>query len=222
MKKKNGFTLVELIAAITILGVLLLIGSQVVIDTVNKNKVKVVYTSIDNVTKQARLTFLEDPDISKSGNEEFRKAMVYNKEDFEIDRGGESRIICLKLKGKFKNLKFDYFLKDKNKIYCAHDYNANPVWYFNKRRTYGDLARKHTGITYPIEIFLYNERDDDYFFYLYDETLESCPVKKSLVKGEINDSKKIDGEILEKLRKRRVNSICKVFVSKKEYDKYAK
>lgn len=218
MKKKNGFTLVELIAAITILGVLLLIGSQVVMDTMNKNKTKAVYASIDNVTKQARLTFLENPELATTGNTEYRKAITYNSNDLEIDRGGQSRIICVALKdtGKFKNLKLDYFLGNKNTLYCAHDHSKKPVWYFTPRKTYASL--KDIGF---IEVFKYDERDEDYIFYLADQTTEACPVKEGLNNSDDNmDSYKVDGKELEQLKNKRVSSICKVFISLQEFNKY--
>ena len=228
MKKKNGFTLVELIAAITILGVLLLIGSQVVIDTMNKNKVKVVYTSMDNVTKQARLTFLEDPDISKSGNEEFRKAMVYNKEDFEIERGGTSRVICINLNlstSKFKNLKLNYFVKkDTKSMYCGYDYNGNPVWYFKKRKTYADWVRekaaKEKGIEGRVEIFNDKVRDGDYIFYLAGVKYSDCPVTPALSKYQVTDPEEFTGDKLESIKNKRVKQICKTFTSCQEQKKY--
>ena len=180
MKKKNGFTLVQLIAAITILGVLLLIGSQVVIDTMNKNKTKAVYTSMDNVSKQARLTFLDDPEEWEvNGELSIKNSINYNEKDMVIRRdnsGAGSRIVCLGLNtdnGKFKNLKFEYFLKN-NKLYCSYDKKLGAVYHFEPKDSKAwhfehnnlEVNPQIINRNYYYQTFTYDKREDDYFFYL--------------------------------------------------------
>lgn len=273
MKKKNGFTLVELIAAITILGVLLLIGSQVVIDTMNKNKAKAVYTSMDNISKQARLTFLEDPETWEvDGQQAIRDSVNYNEKDMIIGRdndlwnktydrdtyAGGSRVICVGIDGsesKFKNLKFEYFLQDKN-LYMSYDVGGNEVYYFNEMDQ--KIMNPSAGVYFKSHIY----KKDDYIFYLrdnngcapwdkYNDKLHSCfgkeyddgllikdkrtkyfATKEALINYENFSSSddwtykyrsgelKITGDSRKNISKYKVSSICKVFISEQEFDKY--
>ena len=271
MKKKNGFTLIELIAAITILGVLLLIGSQVVIETMNKNKTKAVYQSMDNISKQARLTFLEDPETwEEDGQQAIRDSVNYNEKDMVIGRAndtdnkikypenyfGGSRVICVGIDGaesKFKNLKFEYFLQDKN-LYMSYDVGGNEVYYFNEM----DQAIMNPSANVYFKTHIYKK--DDYIFYLrdnngcapwdkYNDKLPSCyakeyedgldpkrtkyfATKEALINYENFSSSdgwnykyesgelKITGDSRKNISKYKVSSICKVFISEQEFDKY--
>ena len=248
MKKKNGFTLVELIAAITILGVLLLIGSQVVIDTMNKNKAHAVYTSMDNVSKQARLIFLEDPEEWEvDGELAIKNSINYNEKDMVIGRDnakwqkehdpdeyfGGSRVVCIGINGtesKFKNLKFDYFVGEKD-LYCSYDVNRDVVYHF---RPMNSMAKEHNGRIFKTQLY----EKDDYFFYLENSWQGECfsEVAKNTnvsdvdaedvanyTKYEGNNSPgniKLTEDEKKDISKVKVAGICKVFISEQEFNKY--
>lgn len=245
MKKKNGFTLVELIAAITILGVLLLIGSQVVIDTMNKNKAKAVYTSMDNVSKQARLIFLEDPEEwEKDGQQAIKNSITYNEKDMVIGRDnakwasadeydGGSRVVCVSINGsesKFKNLKLDYFVGEKD-LYCSYDVNRDVVYHF---RPMNSMAWKRNDKIFKTQQY----EKDDYFFYMENSWQTECYSERAkninttgvtetdvtnytLYEGDNSPGNiKLTEEEKKAISKVKVVSICKVFISKQEFDKY--
>lgn len=248
MKKKNGFTLVELIAAITILGVLLLIGSQVVIDTMNKNKTKAVYQSMDNISKQARLVFLEDPETwEEDGQQAIRDSVNYNEKDMIIGRdndlwnktydrdtyAGGSRVICVGIDGtesKFKNLKFDYFVGEKD-LYCSYDVNRDVVYHF---RPMNSMATEHNGRIFKTQLY----EKDDYFFYLENSWQGECfsDVAKNINTSGVTDTDvtnytlyegdnspgniKLTEDEKKNIGKVKVAGICKVFISEQEFNKY--
>lgn len=96
MKKKNGFTLVELLAVIAILAILVVMLVPNFVDMFKESKSSIFVTEVQTIMKQAQEKWLLDGGVAKT----------YRTQDFKLD-GDASKFyytIAMDMSGKFTSV----------------------------------------------------------------------------------------------------------------------
>ena len=147
---KKGFTLVELIAAITILAVLMLIGSQAVMKVIRTTRANSVKKSLDNALKEARIMHVNGELPKSAAPSDLSSVLIYDKKDYTFEAFTDNDKMYLFVEiflekiGKFKSTK------------CSDD--------ILKDVTYKDGHLKPMPMIYDFKLY-YNEEDDKSGYY---------------------------------------------------------
>ena len=115
MKKRNGFTLIELMAVIIILAVIALIVTPLIIGGIKESKEKLYDTQLENI-KSAAKSYMIDLDLENDSTltltlDELQKA-GYVKEDIKNPKTGESFNKCLLVSVERKDNAYEYEVID--------------------------------------------------------------------------------------------------------------
>ena len=115
MKKRNGFTLIELMAVIIILAVIALIVTPLIIGGIKESKERLYDTQLENI-KSAAKSFMIDLDLENDLTltltlDELKKA-GYVKEDIKNPKTGESFNKCLLVSVERKDNAYEYEVID--------------------------------------------------------------------------------------------------------------
>lgn len=135
-KKKKGFTLVELLAVIVILGIVITIISISVAKTMKKAKNKAFVTSyeviLDSVLKSINsknLNLSDDSDVICFNTEECSKIYYVSKDNYlmaVVKNGDDSYTVAVTGKGDFENVSFDSTIRD-DKMICSSNYCVSNI-----------------------------------------------------------------------------------------------
>ena len=135
-KKKKGFTLVELLAVIVILGIVITIISISVAKTMKKAKNKAFITSyeviLDSVLKSINsknLNLSDDSDVICFNTEECSKIYYVSKDNYlmaVVKNGDDSYTVAVTGKGDFENVSFDSTIRDE-KMICSSNYCVSNI-----------------------------------------------------------------------------------------------
>ncbi len=107
MKKKNGFTLVELLAVIVILAVILVIAVPKITDTIKNSKIASFESSAKTIASQAEKKKMEKEILEDSGSINCSDVVKLNDTDYgncSITFEGNTAKVTLVGKGKFEGL----------------------------------------------------------------------------------------------------------------------
>lgn len=135
-KKKNGFTLVELLAVVVILGIVITVISISVVKTMKKAKNKAFITSyeviLDSVLKSINsknLNLSDDSDVICFNTEECSKIYYVSKDNYlmaVLKNDDDSYTVAVTGKGDFKNVSFDSTIRD-DKMICSSNYCVSNI-----------------------------------------------------------------------------------------------
>lgn len=120
MKRKTGFTLVELLAVITILGLIALIAIPAVTNTMSKQKEKLYYDQLNQLIMASKnwgtdhLDVLSENDINILKLEDLQKIDPNNNVKYLDDE-----FINPKTDEKFENISVYIYKKEKTYLYCV-------------------------------------------------------------------------------------------------------
>ena len=108
MKKNNGFTLVEVLAVIAILGLILIIAIPKINDTVSESKAKSLIVSARTIAEQAEKIYMENYTLGKNTNIECSEVTKMTTADYDyceitFDDNGKA-LVTIEGKGKFEGL----------------------------------------------------------------------------------------------------------------------
>ena len=118
MKKKNGFTLVELLAVIVILAIILVIAVPKITDTIKNSKIASFESSAKTIAAQAEKKKMENEILEDTGSINCSDVVKLNDTDYgncSITFDGNTAKVTLVGKGKFKGLKITNGTKDNAK-----------------------------------------------------------------------------------------------------------
>ena len=118
MKKKNGFTLVELLAVIVILAIILVIAVPKITDTIKNSKIASFESSAKTIAAQAEKKKMEKEILEDTGSINCSDVVKLNDTDYgncSITFDGNTAKVTLVGKGKFKGLKITNGTKDNAK-----------------------------------------------------------------------------------------------------------
>lgn len=135
-KKKKGFTLVELLAVIVILGIVITVISISVVKTMKKAKNKAFITSyeviLDSVLKSINsknLNLSDDSDVVCFNTEECSKIYYVSKDNYlmaVVKNDDDSYTVAVTGKGDFENVSFDSTIRDE-KMICSSNYCVSNI-----------------------------------------------------------------------------------------------
>ena len=115
MKKKNGFTLVELLAVIVILAIILVIAVPKITDTIKNSKIASFESSAKTIAAQAEKKKMEKEILEDSGSINCSDVVKLNNNDYgscSITFDGNTAKVSLVGSGKFEGLKIINGTKD--------------------------------------------------------------------------------------------------------------
>ena len=115
MKKKNGFTLVELLAVIVILAIILVIAVPKITDTIKNSKIASFESSAKTIAAQAEKKKMEKEILEDTGSINCSDVVKLNDTDYgncSITFDGNTAKVSLIGKGKFEGLKIVNGTKD--------------------------------------------------------------------------------------------------------------
>ena len=107
MKKKNGFTLVELLAVIVILAIILVIAVPKITDTIKNSKIASFESSVKTIAAQAEKKKMENEILEDTGSINCSDVVKLNDTDYgncSISFDGNTAKVTLVGKGKFEGL----------------------------------------------------------------------------------------------------------------------
>ena len=107
MKKKNGFTLVELLAVIVILAIILVIAVPKITDTIKNSKIASFESSAKTIAAQAEKKKMENEILEDTGSSNCSDIVKVNDTDYgncSISFDGNTAKVTLVGKGKFEGL----------------------------------------------------------------------------------------------------------------------
>lgn len=135
-KKKKGFTLVELLAVIVILGIVITVISISVVKTMKKAKNKAFITSyeviLDSVLKSINsknLNLSDDSDVVCFNTEECSKIYYVSKDNYlmaVVKNDDDSYTVAVTGKGDFENVSFDSTIRE-DKMICSSNYCVSNI-----------------------------------------------------------------------------------------------
>lgn len=135
-KKKKGFTLVELLAVIVILGIVITVISISVVKTMKKAKNKAFITSyeviLDSVLKSINsknLNLSDDSDVVCFDTEECSKIYYVSKANYlmaVVKNDDDSYTVAVTGKGDFENVSFDSTIREE-KMICSSNYCVSNI-----------------------------------------------------------------------------------------------
>lgn len=135
-KKKKGFTLVELLAVIVILGIVITVISISVVKTMKKAKNKAFITSyeviLDSVLKSINsknLNLSDDSDVVCFNTEECSKIYYVSKDNYlmaVVKNDDDSYTVAVTGKGDFENVSFDSTIREE-KMICSSNYCVSNI-----------------------------------------------------------------------------------------------
>ena len=135
-KKKKGFTLVELLAVIVILGIVITVISISVVKTMKKAKNKAFITSyeviLDSVLKSINsknLNLSDDSDVVCFDTEECSKIYYVSKANYlmaVVKNDDDSYTVAVTGKGDFENVSFDSTIRE-DKMICSSNYCVSNI-----------------------------------------------------------------------------------------------
>ena len=108
MKKNNGFTLIEVLAVIAILGLILIIAVPKINETMNESKAKSLIISARTIAEQAEKIYMENYTLGKSTNIECSEVTKLSSDNYGyckilFDENGKAKV-TLEGKGKFEGM----------------------------------------------------------------------------------------------------------------------
>ena len=115
MKKRSGFTLVELLAVIVILAVILIIAMPKITDTIKNSKIASFESSAKTIAAQAEKKLMENEILEDTGSINCSDVVKLNDTDYDscsITFDGNTAKVTLVGKGKFEGLKITNGTKD--------------------------------------------------------------------------------------------------------------
>ena len=115
MKKKNGFTLVELLAVIVILAIILVIAVPKITDTIKNSKIASFESSAKTIAAQAEKKKMENERLEDTGSINCSDVVKLNDTDYDncsITFDGNTAKVSLIGKGKFEGLQIINGTKD--------------------------------------------------------------------------------------------------------------
>ena len=118
MKKKNGFTLVELLAVIVILAVILVIAMPKITDTIKNSKIASFESSAKTIAAQAEKKKMEKEILEDTGSINCSDVVKLNNSDYgncSITFDGNTAKVTLVGNGKFEGLQITNGTKDNAK-----------------------------------------------------------------------------------------------------------
>lgn len=123
MKKKNGFTLVELLAVIVILAIILVLAVPSVLDALNKARKSTFVEYIDKVARDAQTQYLYDANL---GNIKGAGWYVYDiKQDLGSDNTGNFKGYVTVNATDVDDVHYIIELYDNNYMINNYDYTVN-------------------------------------------------------------------------------------------------
>lgn len=135
-KRKKGFTLVELLAVIVILGIVITVISISVVKTMKKAKNKAFITSyeviLDSVLKSINsknLNLSDDSDVVCFNTEECSKIYYVSKDNYlmaVVKNDDDSYTVAVTGKGDFENVSFDSTIRE-DKMICSSNYCVSNI-----------------------------------------------------------------------------------------------
>ena len=144
MKKKKGFTLVELLAVIVILAVILIIAMPKISDVIKNSKESSLETTAKLIASQAEKKYTENQVLDNSSTIKCSDVVKINNTDYEscnitFDSKGNAKVTIVG-KGKFEGLQVVDGTKDSAKASVKKDVIETAAKYFS----YEDTAIIHS------------------------------------------------------------------------------
>ena len=144
MKKKRGFTLVELLAVIVILAVILIIAMPKISDVIKNSKESSLVTTAKLIASQAEKKYTENQVLDNSSTIKCSDVVKINNTDYEscnitFDSKGNAKVTIIG-KGKFEGLQVVDGTKDSAKASVKKDVIETAAKYFS----YEDTAIIHS------------------------------------------------------------------------------
>ena len=144
MKKKKGFTLVELLAVIVILAVILIIAMPKISDVIKNSKESSLETTAKLIASQAEKKYTENQVLDGSSTIKCSDVVKINNTDYEscnitFDSKGNAKVTIVG-KGKFEGLQVVDGTKDSAKASVKKDVIETAAKYFS----YEDTAIIHS------------------------------------------------------------------------------
>ena len=144
MKKKRGFTLVELLAVIVILAVILIIAMPKISDVIKNSKESSLETTAKLIASQAEKKYTENQVLDNSSTIKCSDVVKINNTDYEscnitFDSKGNAKVTIIG-KGKFEGLQVVDGTKDSAKASVKKDVIETAAKYFS----YEDTAIIHS------------------------------------------------------------------------------
>lgn len=147
IKNKMGFTLIELIATITILGIIMLVAVPNVIGVVNKNKSQTYVNDARKLVTLAKYKFDSDANVMRPSSTNCVVMKISGLDRSELQKGPEEGTYDENLSFvviKYENSKYEYYAQ------LVENYNKNGTQYKGiALMKYSDLVKieaKNTSI----------------------------------------------------------------------------
>ena len=144
MKKKRGFTLVELLAVIVILAVILIIAMPKISDVIKNSKESSLETTAKLIASQAEKKYTENQVLDNSSTIKCSDVVKINNTDYEscnitFDDKGNAKVSIVG-KGKFAGLQVVDGTKDSAKVSVKEDVVETAAKYFSYEEVEGGIS----------------------------------------------------------------------------------
>ena len=144
MKKKNGFTLVELLAVIVILAVILIIAMPKISDVIKNSKESSLETTAKLIASQAEKKYTENQVLDNSSTIKCSDVAKISSNDYEscnitFDSKGNAKVTIVG-KGKFAGLQVVDGTKDSAKASVKEDVVETAAKYFSYEEVEGGIS----------------------------------------------------------------------------------
>ena len=144
MKKKKGFTLVELLAVIVILAVILIIAMPKISDVIKNSKESSLETTAKLIASQAEKKYTENQVLDNSSTIKCSDVVKLNENDYgpckiTFDDKGNAKVSIVG-KGKFAGLQVVDGTKDSAKVSVKEDVVETAAKYFSYEEVEGGIS----------------------------------------------------------------------------------